>query len=87
MGGVYRVSVRGDTAVYNRGGTSTILHWESLGADAPPHARITVRTASLASAQPIPTSDRHDGWATQRPQNDSLVDIDVTDICLTSRPG
>lgn len=71
--------------VYKLGGTSSILHWESLCADAPPHARITVGKTSLTSSQQTQTtSNRHDGWATQRPQNDSLVDIDVTDICLTS---
>lgn len=68
----------------NRGGTCGILHWESLCADAHPHARITVGNTGLASAQHSQTtSDRHDGWATERPQTDSLVDIDVTDTCLT----
>lgn len=72
-------------AVYKLGGRRAILYWESLCADAPPHARITVGNKSLASAQQSQTaSDRHNGWTTERPQTDSLVDIDVNDICLTT---
>lgn len=72
-------------AVYKLGGRITIPHWESICADAPPHARITVGNKSHASAQQSQTaSDRHNGWTTERPQTDSLVDIDVNDICLTT---
>lgn len=72
-------------AVYKLGGRRNIPYWESLCADAPPHARITVGNKSLASAQQSHTaSDRHNGWTTERPQTDSLVDIDVNDICLTT---
>lgn len=72
-------------ALYKPGGRRNIYHWELLCADAPPHARITVGNKSLASAQQSQTaSDRHNGWTTERPQTDSLVDIDVNDICLTS---
>lgn len=72
-------------ALYKPGGRRNIYHWELLCADAPPHARITVGNKSLASAQQSQTaSDRHNGWTTERPQTDSLVDIDVNDTCLTS---
>lgn len=72
-------------SLYKLGGRRNIYHWELLCADAPPHARITVGNKSLASAQQSQrASDRHNGWTTERPQTDSLVDIDVNDICLTS---
>lgn len=66
-----------------RGETRDILYWDPRCADAPPHARITVGNTS-AHQQSHTASGRHDGWATERPQTDSLVDIDVTDISLNA---
>lgn len=66
-----------------RGETRDILYWDPRCADAPPHARITVGNTS-AHQQSHTASGRHDGWATERPQTDSLVDIDVTDISVNA---
>lgn len=83
--GEWAVSAGRVCKVYKLGGRRNTHHWESLCADASPHARIAVGNKSLASVQQSQTaSDRHNGWTTERPQTDSLVDIDVNDFCLTS---